>query len=364
MTARVRTRAEQKDATRARLLKVARRAFAEHGHDQASVGAICRTARVTHGALYHHFSSKDELFAAVVAELFHDIGARVLAAERSREGWDSVAAACDAYLDACTDADVQAIVFRDGPRVLRSFDDVDRAANAPLVTTLLAGWMERGLLRPRPVEALARMLGAAFAEAGALVTEAADPVHARAQAGALLADWLHALRRAPGEAPRVLATDRLTLEPWSTADVPALLALFAKEDVRCRGPEGEALDAAWMGGAVRASDERFARGELGMFVARTGQRALVGVAGVAKIHGEVEELVVVVDPALSRQRYGGEMASAVVREASARGVPSLRASAEEANTAAVRLLERLGFVRWSRRGAVVAYVRAGRDPAG
>ena len=99
-------RAKQRDATRARLLKVARRVFAERGYDETPVGDICKKAKVTHGALYHHFpGGKLELFGAVVAEVFAELGERVGAAVATHQGWEGVRAACDAYLDACADPD-------------------------------------------------------------------------------------------------------------------------------------------------------------------------------------------------------------------------------------------------------------------
>jgi AcrR family transcriptional regulator len=337
-----RTRSEQKDATRARLLKVARRAFAEQGYDQVGVGAICRTARVTHGALYHHFAGKEELFAAVVAEVFQDLSERILTAARSQDGWGSVEAACAAYLDACADSDVQAIVFRDGPRVLRStFDAVDHAASAPLVMGLLTDWMARGLLRPQPIAALARLLGAAFAEAGALVSEATDQRHVRGQVDEIIAAWFEAFRRTPGETPLELPTDRLSLKPLTTADADAL----SQEVPRSLVP---------------ASQERFARGELGLFVARDGQGTLMGVSGLVNDEGEV--LFTFVDPRLRRKGYGSEMAAAVMREASARGMGPVLARADENDLASARFLERLGFVRWSKRGGTVDYVRAQSTP--
>jgi AcrR family transcriptional regulator len=355
-------RAKQRDATRARLLKVARRLFGESGYDQVSVGDLCKRAKVTHGALYHHFpAGKPELFAAVVAEVFAELGRRVSAAAAEHDGWDGVRAACDAYLDACADAEVQSIIFRDGPRVLAAeFAAVDGNANEPLVTSLLREWMARGLLRPRPVVMLARLLGALFEEAGALLGEATDRAHTRAQIDALLGDWLGGLRRAPGELPDVLATDRLVLEPWSASDVPALVALFAKDEVRRFLFDGECVSSDWTASTVVASEHRFSQGLLGMFLARDGQRAPIGAVGFAQLaDGDSDELVVLVDPAFTRRGYGYELADVVLREATARGGSNARARADEGNVACARLLEKLGFVPWARRAGVVEYVRAG-----
>lgn len=355
-------RAKQKDATQRRLLAAARRLFAERGYDKTSVGDLCQRSKVTHGALYHHYpDGKQALFAAVVADVFSELGERVSAAVRQHEGWDGVRAACDAYLDACAEPEVQTLIFRDGPRVLAAqFDSLDSDANAPLVTGLLREWMARGLLRARPVLTLARLLGAFFEEAGALIGSAPDSVHVRAQVDVLLAEWLEVLRRAPGERPQMLATDRTSLEPWSAADAPALIALFGEEEVRRFLFDGQRMSLEWTLEAIQASQQRFARDELGMFLARDGKRTPVGFVGFAVLRdGSPEELIFGVSPAVARQGYGRELAEAVLCESSARGNVNVRASADEANVASVRLLERLGFIRWAKHGGIVEYVRAG-----
>ena len=56
-------------ATRAALLAVARRHFAETGYARTEVGRIAAEAGVTTGALYHHFGSKKGLFKAVAEQL-------------------------------------------------------------------------------------------------------------------------------------------------------------------------------------------------------------------------------------------------------------------------------------------------------
>lgn len=348
--ARSSSRAEQKDATHARLLRVARRVFVRHGYDAASIALVCREAKVTHGALYHHFPSKDALFAAVVGAVFSSVAERVSSAAASEHGWAQVEAACAAYLTACSDPEVQSIVFRDGPRVMAraDFDAIDHAVNAPLVDGLIQGWMSQGLLAPWPVSLLARTLGAAFAEAGLLIREAEAPEHVHAQLSQLLMSWVSVLRRAPepSAAPR-LPTARLLLYPWSPADVAALQSLLSRPEIARQLFEGGAgLDAA-----IRASVAAFARGELGLWLAKTDGSELIGVAGF--ISGE---LVVATAPSSTRRGYGFEMAQAVLVEARARKCARIGATVDEANAAALRLLEKLGFVRVGALGSRVEHV--------
>ena len=65
-------RRRQPEATRRRLLRAAFREFHRNGFHSADLGAILSYARVTKGALYHHFQSKTGLGYAVVEEVLED----------------------------------------------------------------------------------------------------------------------------------------------------------------------------------------------------------------------------------------------------------------------------------------------------
>lgn len=58
---------EHKVRTRARIVESARRLFNHHGFEQVTIDQIMAAAGLTRGAFYHHFDSKDELYAASVA---------------------------------------------------------------------------------------------------------------------------------------------------------------------------------------------------------------------------------------------------------------------------------------------------------
>ena len=68
--ARLSLRAEQVAQTRAALVAAGRQLFGQRGFADTSVEEIARQARVTTGALYHHFPTKAALFEAVF-EQFH-----------------------------------------------------------------------------------------------------------------------------------------------------------------------------------------------------------------------------------------------------------------------------------------------------
>ena len=73
-------RSQHAEATRGAVLAAARRSFGRKGYAQASVDEIAAAARVTKGAVYHHFADKEALFRAVHAVVEAEAQARAAAA--------------------------------------------------------------------------------------------------------------------------------------------------------------------------------------------------------------------------------------------------------------------------------------------
>ena len=59
---------DQKQTTRRRILEAAGRRFKQDGIDGAGVAAVMSDARLTNGAFYGHFTSKEDLVANVLAD--------------------------------------------------------------------------------------------------------------------------------------------------------------------------------------------------------------------------------------------------------------------------------------------------------
>lgn len=62
------------ESKRASILRAGRENFLRNGYSRAAVAEIAREADVSTATLYKHFSSKEELFAAVVREAYGDLG--------------------------------------------------------------------------------------------------------------------------------------------------------------------------------------------------------------------------------------------------------------------------------------------------
>jgi AcrR family transcriptional regulator len=192
-------RAEHAADTRTALIAAARRLFAEHGFDGTGTEQIVIEARVTRGALYHHFRDKADIFRAAMAEVAADVATRLVDEQMAAEAQSPMAEIRDgmsAFLDVCVTGDFQRIVLVDGPRVLGADaweDLVERYGRS-----LLEQWLDRcvgtGDLDDMPVRALARLLIAMLTEASLAIARADDPAATRADLGAVLDRILLGLR--------------------------------------------------------------------------------------------------------------------------------------------------------------------------
>ncbi|MGI5132321.1 TetR/AcrR family transcriptional regulator [Pseudonocardia sp. CA-107938] len=82
---------EHKRATRQRIIESAGRRFKEDGIDGSGITALMKDAGLTNGAFYAHFTSKDELVAATIADQLQAQNASIVAhAEPGRAGVEQI----------------------------------------------------------------------------------------------------------------------------------------------------------------------------------------------------------------------------------------------------------------------------------
>jgi AcrR family transcriptional regulator len=175
----------QSDATRRRLIAVARRLFATKGYAHTSIGDITKRAKVTRGALYYHFGDKRDLFRAVFEEVEQELVARATAAASKSRPDKRVEAAVAAFLDACLDRDVQRIVLLDGASVLgwETASAIDEAYALGSLQALIELAIQEGQIARQPVEPLAQVLLGALNQAALTIARADDVPAARRQMG-------------------------------------------------------------------------------------------------------------------------------------------------------------------------------------
>jgi AcrR family transcriptional regulator len=192
-------REEQSEATRAALLDAARELFAKRGYAAVGTEEIVRRARVTRGALYHHFADKKDLFRGVheqmEAGLTEAIAAQLAAADAS-DPLAALATGVRSFLDACTDPALARIVLLEAPSVLgwAEWREIDERYGLGLVMGGLQAAMDAGALREQPVKPLAHLVLGALGEAAMVIANAEDPQAARAEVEPPLLALLEGLR--------------------------------------------------------------------------------------------------------------------------------------------------------------------------
>jgi len=182
-------RAEQVAQTRGALVAAGRRLFGTRGFAATSVEDIARDARVTTGALYHHFPTKAAVFEAVFEQVHEDLmQASAQAAAGAADPVDLMVAGFGAFLDAMLEPEVQRIIVTDGPAVLglARFTELDeRYAFAATVAAIEAA-NAAGALTVADPGTLARLLFGALTRAGLLIASSAEPKATRDAVGATL----------------------------------------------------------------------------------------------------------------------------------------------------------------------------------
>ena len=182
-----RTQRERTEVTRAALVSAGRRLFGTEGYAGVGTERIAREAGLSRGALYHQFSDKADLFAAVLDEVEAEIAHRMLSAVSNEiDPADTTAlllAGANAFLDACAEPDIQRVVLIDGPSVLgwERWRGICLHHSVGLVAGLLADGVQRGSIPTQPVDPLTHVLVGAIDEAALYLTRADDPAAARAE---------------------------------------------------------------------------------------------------------------------------------------------------------------------------------------
>ena len=171
------TQSERREATRAAIVKAAKRLFGERGFAGTTMDHVATAAHVAKGAVYHHFKTKEALFEAVFDQVSQELVVEVERAARSEnDALAAMAAGTQAYFATCaTDATGQ-IILRDGPAVLgwerwREIDARHFGGGFPLA---LARAMEDGLIARQPIEPLSRLLLGAVTEAAVACSAGSD----------------------------------------------------------------------------------------------------------------------------------------------------------------------------------------------
>ncbi len=171
-------RVDYTESTRKALVDSALDLFTKRGYSATSLDAIVKRARVTKGALYHHFSGKQALFEAAF-DVVETAAITKLATVVDGDGtaWERAMAGIKAYVGVCLEPTYQRIVIHEAPVVMgwERWREAEEHFSYGLVRATVESLVEAGEIEPLPVEVTARILFGALSAGGETIASAADP---------------------------------------------------------------------------------------------------------------------------------------------------------------------------------------------
>ena len=169
-----RSNRERTEATRGALIAAARALFVEKGYAETGTPEIVAAAKVTRGALYHHFADKADLFRAVVEVEARSVAARIAHdAPEAETAIGAMTAGTEAYFLAMAVPGRARLLLLDGPSVLGHTEmaRIDRETGGKALHDGLAAALSPEAMRSVPLHALTEVLSAAFDRAALAIAE-------------------------------------------------------------------------------------------------------------------------------------------------------------------------------------------------
>lgn len=186
-------------STKRALIDVATKLFTQQGYAATSLDQIVAGARVTKGALYHHFSGKQAVFEAAFEKIETDAAARIRKSLRgSRDPWEKALIGLRAFLENVQDPAYQRVVIQEGPAILgyAKFREQEERSSYGLVQDLVRDVLEASTyaLSDGMLETFSRIFFGAMSAAGESVSASSDPKLAVARVETAISFILAGLR--------------------------------------------------------------------------------------------------------------------------------------------------------------------------
>ena len=189
-------RVERGLATRRRIIAVAKSLLAKNGYEGMSIEEILEHCKISRGAFYHHFESKEELFEAVL-ELVEEEVAQTLAKASSgfEDPVEALKAACDAWFGLAREPAVRQIVLTDALTVVgwEKWREIDARHGFGRLKAALKLIAAQGRIPEGSVEIFSHILLATIIELGFLIARANDREAATKSARAAYSQLLNGL---------------------------------------------------------------------------------------------------------------------------------------------------------------------------
>ncbi|HET7385214.1 MAG TPA: TetR/AcrR family transcriptional regulator [Nocardioidaceae bacterium] len=203
-------RQEYSAATRRALVDVAAELFTAQGYAGTSLDEIVAGARVTKGALYHHFAGKQALFEAVFERIEEEASSSIRRKVRTTtDPWQKAETGLRAFLDVLQEPAYRRVVVSEGPAVLgyERYREQEERSTFGIVQEIVSALLETHSLEPSLVETFSRVFFGAMSAAGAAVSTSEDPARASREVEAVIGFILSGLRTLDEAGARLLDPD-------------------------------------------------------------------------------------------------------------------------------------------------------------
>ncbi len=191
-------RLDYSESTRTALVESAVELFTKRGYAGTSLDEIAKRARVTKGALYHHFSGKQALFEAAfesVESLVYDRLDKIMNGDGTP--WERALGGLQEFIRSCLDPAYQRIAIHEAPVVMgwERWREAEEQCSFGLVRSALQSLVDAGEVEPVPVDLTARLLFGALSSAATEIAGAADPKKVGAEIEDVIVRMLLRLRQ-------------------------------------------------------------------------------------------------------------------------------------------------------------------------
>jgi AcrR family transcriptional regulator len=171
--------------------------FTGRGYAATSLDEVAKRARVTKGALYHHFSGKQALFEAAFDAVESAVTARLAEiVVGPGDPWERAMNGIRHYIDVCLDPAYQRIVIHEAPVVMgwERWREAEDHFGFGLVRAGIQALIDGGEIEGLPVEVAARLLFGALTAGATVIAGAQDPEKAGAEVSSTIIRMLERLR--------------------------------------------------------------------------------------------------------------------------------------------------------------------------
>jgi AcrR family transcriptional regulator len=166
------TQSERREATRGAIVSVASKLFSERGFEKTTIADILELAGISRGALYHHFATKEDVFAEVFVRTSSSAIRKAIGRIPSGAApLDALVAGCLGWLDAVKDPAVLKILLVEGPTALgwERARTLEEATSLGLMRIAVKRAMDAKEIEVPSIDVSARLLNGLLAEAALLL---------------------------------------------------------------------------------------------------------------------------------------------------------------------------------------------------